>query len=144
MAVGQPASAQVSAKGVTSNAPTADNGAQPSTAPDQGDDVWDEERLEESLKTLKEMYIQLRGLRSTVPRLVAPLTTKKASPENQYKAFAESAATATQEVQQFRRLISDEKSTKILEHARQSRADNPSGIKPWRITDHPDWNIRDA
>jgi len=43
------------------------------------EEIWDEERLEKAMKTLKEMHIQLRGLRTTLPRLIAPLTTKQPS-----------------------------------------------------------------
>ncbi|RDW70272.1 hypothetical protein BP5796_08669 [Coleophoma crateriformis] len=130
--------------------PSGDNGdgqmenGQPALAVTAEDDVWDEQKIEESLKTLKEMYIQLRDLRSTIPRLIAPLTTKQPSPETLFRSFSESASTATREVQAFRRLMTDERSTKILDHARQSRADNPKGIKPWRITDDPDWNHRES
>ncbi|OBU01231.2 hypothetical protein VE01_00966 [Pseudogymnoascus verrucosus] len=43
---------------------------------------WDGEHLQEAEKTLKEMYIQLRQLRSTIPNLVASLATKQASRES--------------------------------------------------------------
>lgn len=71
---------------------TGENGQQ--APPDE--EIWDEERLEKAMKTLKEMHIQvgfdkiskiwlrlrivqLRGLRTTLPRLIAPLTTKQPS-----------------------------------------------------------------
>ncbi|RFU24033.1 hypothetical protein B7463_g12303, partial [Scytalidium lignicola] len=103
------------------------------------EDVWDEQRLEDALKTLNEMYIQVRGLRTTITRLIAPLTSKQPSPEALFRGFSKSAVSANQEVQQFRRLMSDEESQRILEHAKQSRAANPDGIKPWLVTDHSDW-----
>jgi hypothetical protein len=37
-------------------------------------------------------------------------------------------------VQQFRKLVDDEESSKVLEQARKSRAENPNGIKPWKVT----------
>jgi hypothetical protein len=63
---------------------------------DPAEDVWDEERLEKAMDTLKEMYIQvrapsyldcspslihiqLRALRTAIPRLIAPLTVKQPS-----------------------------------------------------------------
>ena len=66
---------------------------QPPSAP--AAEIWDEEGLEKAMKTLKEMHIQasfprnvlrsslthvqLRNLRSTIPRLMAPLSTKQPS-----------------------------------------------------------------
>jgi hypothetical protein len=47
-------------------------------------------------------------------------------------------------VQEFRRLLNDEESNKVLEQARTSRTENPNGIKPWRVTEHPDWLTRDS
>ncbi|PQE16763.1 ribosomal l34e protein [Rutstroemia sp. NJR-2017a BBW] len=132
-----------------SNAPGTE---QQAPAPEADEDVWDEERLDQAMKTLKEMHIQashiestyprqkltrfplkLRNLRTTIPRLIAPLTTKQPSPR-----------TANQEVHDFKRLMKDEQSVKIFEHAKKSRAENPHGIKPWRVTEHPDWLDRDA
>ncbi|KAH7393431.1 hypothetical protein BKA64DRAFT_87637 [Cadophora sp. MPI-SDFR-AT-0126] len=107
------------------------------------DEIWDEERLEKAMKTLKEMHIQLRGLRTTLPRLIAPLTTKQPSPETLFREFSKSANTANQEVQEFRRLMTSEDSKKVMEQARKSRAENPKGIKPWKASDHPDWLKRD-
>jgi len=112
--------------------------------PDQPvEDVWDEEKLEKAMKTLKEMHIQLRGLRTTIPRLISPLATKQPSPEALFRDFSKAAATANQEIQQFRRLMAAENSIQVLEQARKSRAENPTGIKAWRVTDHPDWLTRD-
>ncbi|KAE8447408.1 hypothetical protein EG329_010822 [Mollisiaceae sp. DMI_Dod_QoI] len=108
------------------------------------DDVWDEERLEKAMKTLKEMHIQLRGLRTTIPRLIAPLTTKQPSPESLFRDFSRAAGTANQEVNEFRRLMGNQESLQVLEQARKSRADNPTGIKAWKVTDHPDWLTRDT
>lgn len=40
--------------------------------------------------------------------------------------------------------MKDEEGVKLFEHAKKSRAENPHGIKPWRVTEHPDWLDRDA
>jgi len=40
--------------------------------------------------------------------------------------------------------MNDEESLKVLEQARKSRAENPNGIKPWKVTEHPDWATRDT
>lgn len=61
-----------------------------------------------------------------------------------FRDFSKAASTANLEVQEFRRLMSDEESIKVLEQARKSRADNPGGIKPWKVTEHPDWLTRDT
>ncbi|KAH8683214.1 hypothetical protein BGZ60DRAFT_214569 [Tricladium varicosporioides] len=104
---------------------------------------WDEEKLEEAMKRLKEMHIQLRNLRTTIPRLIAPLTTKQPSPESLFREFSKSTNTANQEVLQFRKLWGEEETQKVLERARKSRAENPNDIKPWRAIDHPNWLNRD-
>jgi len=49
------------------------------------------------------------------------------------------AATANREVKQFRQLVESEGSRKIFEHVKESRARNPKGITPWRITDDSTW-----
>jgi len=120
------------------NAPA--NCEQPAT---KSGDTWDEERLEDAMKTLKEMHIQLRGLRTTVPRLLSPLTTRQPSPEILLQEFKRSAKTANTEVQDFHRLMNSEQSKVVLTQARESRAENPFGIKPWKVSDHPTWLTRD-
>ncbi|PBP17570.1 hypothetical protein BUE80_DR011685 [Diplocarpon rosae] len=121
-----------------------ENGQPVAPALEGQEDVGEEEQLEQALKTLKEMHIQLRGLRTTVPRLIAPLTSKQPSPESLFRGFSDSANIANQEVQEFRRLMTDQKSVEVMEQARKSRAANPKGIKPWRVTEHPDWLTRDS
>ncbi|KFZ05773.1 hypothetical protein V501_08048 [Pseudogymnoascus sp. VKM F-4519 (FW-2642)] len=105
---------------------------------------WDGEHLQEAEKTLKEMYIQLRQLRSTIPNLVASLATKQASPEILFQQLSQAALTANSEVKQFREIMENPQSRQLFEHASQSRAKNPAGITPWRITDDPDWLKRDS
>ncbi|KAK2628484.1 hypothetical protein QTJ16_001587 [Diplocarpon rosae] len=140
-----------------------ENGQPVAPALEGKEDVGEEEQLEQALKTLKEMHIQvsqtsylviiqnlnlipeqLRGLRTTIPRLIAPLTSKQPSPEALFRGFSDSANLANQEVQEFRRLMTDEKSVEVMEQARRSRAANPRGIKPWRVTEHSDWLTRDS
>ncbi|KFY27374.1 hypothetical protein V493_03539 [Pseudogymnoascus sp. VKM F-4281 (FW-2241)] len=105
---------------------------------------WDGEHLQEAEKTLKEMYIQLRQLRSTIPNLVASLATKQPSPEILFQQLSEAAQVANSEVKQFRETMENPQSRQLFEHASQSRLKNPAGITPWRITDDPDWLKRDA
>ncbi|PMD49183.1 uncharacterized protein K444DRAFT_622743 [Hyaloscypha bicolor E] len=134
------ASAQQDNSKASADAAPVENGQDLASSP--GEDKWDEERLEKAMNTLKEMHIQLRGLRTAVPRLIAPLTTKQPSPETLYHEFRRSTSTANQELQQFWKLMNDEESLKVLEQARKSRAENPNGIKPWKVTEHPDWATR--
>ncbi|KAE9374446.1 hypothetical protein N431DRAFT_481655 [Stipitochalara longipes BDJ] len=134
------ATAPQDASKLPADQPASENGN--NSAANAGEDEWDEEKLEKAMQTLKEMHIQLRGLRTTIPRLIAPLATKQSSPETLYRDFTRSTKTANQEVQQFRQLMNDEESLKVLEQARKSRAENPNGIKPWKVTEHPDWATR--
>ncbi|KAI9646881.1 hypothetical protein NHQ30_004881 [Ciborinia camelliae] len=84
------------------------------TAVSGSEEVWDEAKLEEAMKTLKEMHIQ------------------------------QAATTSNKEVRDFTRLMRDDEGVKLFEHAKKSRAENPHGIKPWRVTQHPDWLDRDT
>ncbi|POS87084.1 hypothetical protein EPUL_000493 [Erysiphe pulchra] len=106
-------------------------------------DVWNEERIEMAMKTLKEMHIQLRNLRTSIPRLIAPLTAQHQTPQIVIEEFAKSIKTANQEIKQFEELMVSEESCKIFNQARKSRAENPESIKPWSVTENPDWLTRD-
>jgi len=106
------------------------------------EDIWDEERLENALKALKEMHIQLRSLRTTIPRFIAPLSTKQPSPEALFSSFSASAIMANQEVNRFREMMTDQETKKILERAKESRDKSKTGIESWKVTDHPDWLVK--
>jgi hypothetical protein len=45
-------------------------------------------------------------------------------------------------MRRFAKLMEDDESVKIFERAKESRVENPKGITPWRITQHPDWLVR--
>ncbi|QSZ35849.1 hypothetical protein DSL72_006971 [Monilinia vaccinii-corymbosi] len=108
------------------------------------EEAWDEAKLEQAMKTLKEMHIQCRNLRSTIPRLLAPLATKQQSPEQLYSSFQQAVTTSNQEVRDFTRLMKGQEGVELFEHAKRSRAENPHGIKPWRVTQHPGWLDRNT
>lgn len=110
---------------------------------------WDEANLEAALKNLKDLHIkasqfpplidsqavlngllQMRELRSTIPRMHERLGTSRVS---------EATQAAMDEIGEYRKLATNPENTKILERAKQSRKDNPKGIKPWRPSDEPDW-----
>lgn len=110
---------------------------------------WDEAKLEEALKSLKDLHIkasyfplsivsetvltgpsQMRELRSTIPRLHERLGTSK---------VGEATQAALNEIDEYKKLATSPENAKILERAKQSRKNNPKGIKPWRPSDEPDW-----
>ncbi|RKF63421.1 hypothetical protein OnM2_025017 [Erysiphe neolycopersici] len=105
-------------------------------------EIWNEEQLEMAMKTLKEMHIQLRNLRTSIPRLLAPLTAQHQTPQIILEEFTKSIKTANEEIQVFERLMVAEESCRIFNQARKSRAENPEAIKPWSVTESPDWLIR--
>lgn len=43
------------------------------------------------------------------------------------------------EIEEYKKLATNSENARILEHAQQSRKNNPKGIKPWRSNDEPDW-----
>ncbi|KAK2605246.1 hypothetical protein N8I77_008097 [Diaporthe amygdali] len=43
------------------------------------------------------------------------------------------------EIREYKQAATNEETVKVLEHANQSRKENPKGIKPWRARDDPNW-----
>ncbi|KAK8090324.1 hypothetical protein PG997_005285 [Apiospora hydei] len=86
---------------------------------------WSEEQLEEGLKQLKLLHIKCRELRTSLPRMLEPISTHNAN--------------TSRELTDFRKLYQSNESKEVLEHANKSRAADPKNIKPWRPKDHPDW-----
>lgn len=99
---------------------------------------WDEAEIEQALKRLGELHHQMRNLRSTIPRAMEPLSIHS-SPEATFSALRESTKSACGEIREYKQSATSEETTKVLERAKQSRKDNPKGIKPWRARDDPDW-----
>jgi hypothetical protein len=54
-------------------------------------------------------------------------------------SFVQACKDAKQEVQEFKDLMNEPETKKVLTHAKRSRAENPMGIVPWNATDHPNW-----
>ncbi|KAK7952688.1 uncharacterized protein PG986_008416 [Apiospora aurea] len=100
---------------------------------------WSEGQLEEGLKQLKLLHIKCRELRTSLPRMLEPISTHNANNEELAIAFTKSIHTASRELADFRKLYQSNESKKVLEHANKSRAADPKNIKPWRPKDHPDW-----
>ncbi|TDZ18823.1 hypothetical protein Cob_v008229 [Colletotrichum orbiculare MAFF 240422] len=106
--------------------------------------AWDEKRLEDALDQLKLLHIKLRGLRTTIPRMMEPLSVKQPSPQDTYVKFMQSVEGARQEIQDFKSHQRSAEITKIMDHATARRREEPHGIKAWRATDHPDWVTDDS
>lgn len=110
-------------------------------APDQkaaAGQQWDEAEIEKALKRLGELHHQMRNLRSTIPRAIEPLSVHS-SPDKAFEALQKSTASACSEIREYKQAATNEEATKVFERARQSRKDNPKGIKSWRARDDPDW-----
>ncbi|KAH0542183.1 hypothetical protein FGG08_003404 [Glutinoglossum americanum] len=105
--------------------------------PNTNEDEWSDEQLGAALKRLDEMHRQLRALRTTIPRMIKPLTAPHDSPEELFRDFARAAETAVGEVKAFRRFRNDEKSRQALERAVASSKESREGITPWKATEHP-------
>jgi len=123
-------------------------GQEPATstvADNTSNDEWDEARLEEGLRTLKEMHIQLRNLRTGIPRVVDPLASIKSKPPvvvlNEYKSAVQKIGT---EMQTFKEFAMNEETKKVMEYAEKSREKNGVPSKPWIASDQPGWSVRDS
>lgn len=72
-------------------------------------------------------------------QVVHPLLIAQSSPETLYAQFSHVAMTASNDVQEFAKLVECHQSQEILTKANGSRAENSEGIKGWMVTEHPDW-----
>ncbi|CAD6501768.1 BgTH12-02017, partial [Blumeria graminis f. sp. triticale] len=120
------------------------NAPENQVAIDDATEVWDEEKLNKAMATMKEIHIKLRSLRTTIPRLLAPLAVQQPTPDSLYREFSQAIINTNQEIQDFRNIVSAEKSLKVFEHTREYQAKNPRGIRPWKFTEHPDWFVKDS
>lgn len=111
------------------------------SAPDQkasAGQQWGEAEIEQALKRLGELHHQMLNLRSTIPKAMEPLSIQS-SPKNTFEAIQGATKTAYSEIQEYKQAATNEETAKVFERAKQSRKDNPKGIKPWRARDDPDW-----
>jgi len=108
------------------------------TAPAK-DGLQEEERLQDAIEHLKELHLQLRHLRSVLPRMFEPLNSKPPSPQVFLTAFSQSIQKTGQEITGFKEAYTSDESKQAFQRAAESRRKNPSGIKPWRPRDDPDW-----
>ncbi|KAK3944225.1 hypothetical protein QBC46DRAFT_350639 [Diplogelasinospora grovesii] len=103
------------------------------------DSLKEEEALEDAVAHLTELHLQLRRLRSALPRMFRPLTTEHPTPKAMVASFMESVQDTNKELSDFKQAYTSEESKKIFQKASESRRANPKGIKPWRARDDPDW-----
>ncbi|KAK3301626.1 uncharacterized protein B0T15DRAFT_544157 [Chaetomium strumarium] len=103
------------------------------------DSVQEEEQLVEMLSRLNQVHLQLRQLRSTLPRMLGPLMDKQPSPQAAFAAYMQSVNSTTKEVTGFREAVRGLQSEGIFARAAASQQGNPKGIKPWRARNDPDW-----
>lgn len=54
--------------------------------------------------------------------------------------MGDAAIAANNDVKKFSETVMDPETKRIFEHCQASKAENPDGITPWRITQDPDWN----
>ncbi|KAI9673434.1 MAG: hypothetical protein M1817_002896 [Caeruleum heppii] len=113
--------------------------AVPNPTPQTLDVEDDYDQLLVAEQRLKELHIQLREMRATIPNMVRPLITHHDSPVQLYQTFADAATTATREVTAFTQIMHDDQTKAVLDRAATSRKEKPGPIKPWRAAEHPDW-----
>lgn len=101
---------------------------------------WSEEQLEEALDKLNAIHLKLRNLRSTIPRMVRPLTSEPAqSPELIHAKCKTSLVAGVEEVRAFKDAVLSDEYRKVIEHVTSSRRRNGKNIKPWTPRDDPSW-----
>lgn len=104
---------------------------------------WDEAHIDDAQKRLKEMFLQLRQLRNTIPGIIDSLTSPGLTAEQLVDDVKKSGYRSQNDIKEFKRLWADPEVQKVFEHVKESRAKNGAGITPFRITQHPEWMTRD-
>ncbi|KAK1832348.1 hypothetical protein QBC39DRAFT_349281 [Podospora conica] len=99
----------------------------------------DEDRLEDQLEHLKELHLQLRRLRTVIPRMLAPMAAPQPSPRELHKTFSKSVEEAQKEIASFQNAYTSDTTKAILQEAASSRQANPLGIAVWNPCADPDW-----
>ncbi|RGP80213.1 60s ribosomal l34 [Fusarium longipes] len=124
--------------------PAAQNQAQTQAPNTVGQDVWDEQQLEEAMKRLKLLHIkvtlssQVRRLNDTIPKMIKPLVQKQPSPDHvlsvadaMFAAFMNSVNEAQSNIKEVTDLMRDEKSREVFAHAKKRKSEEPEGIESW-------------
>ncbi|KAK4167691.1 hypothetical protein QBC43DRAFT_311282 [Cladorrhinum sp. PSN259] len=98
----------------------------------------EEEKLEDALNHLNQLHVQLRELRSALPRMLEPLRAKQPSPEAMYATFLHSYTETQKELDSFRDAWSSQESRMAMVKAQECLKRSPK-VKQWRATDDPTW-----
>ena len=83
--------------------------------------------------------IQLQVLRRAIPSVVEQLTLQHATPEDLFSAYSERATFMGKKIQDFLNTYSSSEYGLLVEKAQESKDSDKEGIRPWLISDHPDW-----
>ncbi|AEO57381.1 hypothetical protein MYCTH_2303475 [Thermothelomyces thermophilus ATCC 42464] len=102
------------------------------------DSAEEEQQLEDMLARLDEVHLQLRQLRSALPRMLEPLTVKQPSPQAAFAAFMQSVNNTNKEVANFQEAYYSLITDGLFQRARPGQK-SPRSLKQWRATEHPDW-----
>ncbi|KAL2155824.1 hypothetical protein VTH82DRAFT_566 [Thermothelomyces myriococcoides] len=123
---------------MASNANNSGLGLKQPPVPAAKESAEEEQHLEDMLARLDELHLQLRQLRSALPRMLEPLTVKQPSPQAVFAAFMQSVNNTNKEIANFKAayesLLADNQFQKA-----QSSQKGLGTIKQWRATEHPDW-----
>ncbi|KAK1750637.1 hypothetical protein QBC47DRAFT_90952 [Echria macrotheca] len=102
----------------------------------------EEERLQDAFDHINELHLQLRQLRTALPRIVAPLSAKSAknaSPQAVHAAVMKAAQDTSNQITDLRNAFTSDKTVAIFREAAESRKKEPKGIRPWLACEDPNW-----
>lgn len=74
-----------------------------------------------------------------MPQLVDPLLAQHGSPRELYSSYSRNALETAKAIKSFAKLMQEPGSQETLKRAKDSRVENPEEIRPWMVTEHPDW-----
>jgi len=114
------------------------NGTQ-NGASNGGSESWEEPRLLEGMQQLNILHAKVRNMRETIPKMMEPVMHQYSTPEAAYQAFMKAVQEAQADLSDFIELMRHEDSKAVLAKAKESREQDPEGIKQWDYTEHPDW-----
>lgn len=79
------------------------------------------------------------NLRRAIPSVIEPLTLLHTTPEDLYSVFSQKATVTGKEIRAFTDAYNDPAYREYLEMAKKSKTSDADGIRPWLISEHPDW-----
>ncbi len=63
----------------------------------------------------------------------------RADPADFYAQFSNAAAGAGKDIQEFMRMMRDERAKEIFDQVKKSKEADGEGIEVWRVTEHEEW-----